>query len=489
MIDDNARREVTDPFAMLPEDCVLAPAASAQRGLWITQELDPTSPAYLIAHVFKICGELLVPALSSALDGLVARHETLRTSFLGFGDEIHQVIHAAVPPVLRIADAEDDRAVASAVERETATPFDLARPPLLRALLLRIDAVQHVLVIVLHHIVVEGVSVELLWDDLAVLYRSARDGGQAQLPELPLQYADFAAWEDAWLKTHDYQEQLDFWRRQLAGAPSAIDLPAAVSGTGPSWRGETHALHLSEEETTAAVELARRHQVTPFMVLLVVLSGVLHRWSGQPDVIVGTPVTLRDQPGLEGVVGVLINSVPLRLTWSDDPTGAVALDRARTVTGEAFARKRIPFDHLVTALPGLRQPGRNPIMQVMFAYQGEREAAESGLRLVGTSASRIEGCADTAKFDLSVDCVLSEGQLLCVFGWSNQRLDRKLAELLSEHFIAALRHLIARADARVGEWPLAANEPRASSWLAGFVGDGQVSWTNPAAKENGNEPR
>ncbi|HEY3748176.1 MAG TPA: condensation domain-containing protein [Pseudonocardiaceae bacterium] len=455
-------------FDALPDDCVVVPAGSAQRGLWLTQELDPASPAYLITNAFVIDGDLDVPALAAALDELVVRHESLRTGFLSVGNEIHQVIHETVPSVLRVADVTTDEDVAAAVERENSTPFDLARPPLLRVLLLRRAARRHALVVALHHIVVEGVSIELLWADLAVLYSAAVDGTPAGLPELPLRYADFAAWQDEWMRTDDYREQLGFWRDHLTGAPPAISMPEAAAD-GPSWQGGSHSVWLSEAGTASVAAFARRHDATSFMALLMVFSGVLHRWSAQPDVIVGTPVTLRDQPGLENVVGLLINSVPLRLTWGDDPTAADALRRVRIATAEAMAHKQVPFDHLVTALPELREPGRDPIMQVMFAYQDEL-GAETGLRLADTSIRPIPVRVRTAKFDLSLDCVIERRRLRCAFEWSDDRLDQGLVRLFADHFLLSLRHVLEHGQARVGEWPLA-DQPSTPDWLASFLGE------------------
>ncbi|MFD9698192.1 condensation domain-containing protein [Lentzea sp. NPDC059081] len=487
MTTDDTATGGASPFDDLPDDCVLVPAGSAQRGLWLTQALDPASPAYLITHAFELRGELDVAALAEALDGLVARHEALRTGFLGHGEEIHQVIHDVVPPVLRVENAADEETALAAIDRESGTPFDLTRPALLRVLVLRLGAGRHMLSVALHHIVVEGVSVELLWTELEVLYRAACVGAPALLPELPLQYADYAAWEHEWIAGTDYAGQLGFWREELAGAPAAIDLPAPAAGDRPSWQGGTHAVELTEAETASVLAFARDHQATPFMVLLMVFGGVLHRWSGQPDVVVGTPVTLRDRPGLEHVVGVLINSLPLRLRWQDNPTGATALDRVRETTGNALARKRVPFDHLVAALPGLRAPGRDPVMQVMFAYGAEDggAVAVNGLRLRGLAVSRLDLRAGTAKFDLSLDCVLTGGRLRCVLEWSDQRFDREFAEIFAEHLVVALRHVVAHDGDRVGDWPLPCeDEEQESDWPAGFLHEELTSWTVLATEGN-----
>jgi hypothetical protein len=437
----------------LPDDCVLVPAGSAQRGLWIIQELDSASSAYALGHAFELTGPLDTAALAAAFDDLVTRHETLRTCFRQWDDDLYQVIHADVPSVLsvqEVAAADVGRTIDEALD----TPFALDRTPLLRVRLLRVAPAHHVLVVVLHHIIVEGVSVGLLWDDLASRYSAHRDGLASTLPALPLQYADYASWERDWLDSPEYRVQLETWRERLAGAPAAIDLPRTTTGDGPAWQGGSLTTWLSPGLVGSLEKLAQEHRVTRLMVLLMVFAGVLHRWSGQSDVVVGMPVSLRDQPGLSTMVGLMINSVPVRTHWGDDPTATEALERTRQSTVDALANKLVPFDQLVGALPEHRAPGRSPVFQVMFAHQDDADQAADGPRLADVSVRRLPAHNDTAKFELSLDCLREDDRLRCEFEWSNQRLDHDLAELFATHFGNAVEHVAAHVDARVGEWPL-----------------------------------
>ena len=446
-------------LAGLPAEAELVPAGSAQRGLWLTQALDPTSPAYLVNHAFELVGDLNVPALTEAFDQLVARHEALRTGFVALNKDVHQVIHPRAVLTLPVEDVRDsadrDTAVAAAVAEVTGRPFDLTRPPLIRARLLCIDDGRHVLVVAVHHIVVDGTSMGVLWRELDALYRAVTSAGRSELPPLDIGYADFAAWEAGWLDTADYREQLAFWQATLDDAPAVIELPAHGSADGPGWRGGGLVVPLPVAETTALLELSRTHGVTPFMSLLLVFSGVLHRWTDQATVVVGSPVSIRDEPGLDNAVGMLVNTVPFRTEWGDDPTLAVALRRISAVTLDALARKFVPFDHIVAALPGLRVPGRAPVMQVMFGYASDQDSAAVDLRLGDLAVAPVRLPTSAAKFDLSLDCLLENGRLLCSFEWSDQVLSGHLGELFAGHFVAAIRHVLRHPESRVGEWVLA----------------------------------
>lgn len=454
----------------LSDDNVLVPAGSAQRGLWFAQELDPASAAYLLGHAFELTGTLDVAALSTAFDDVVARHESLRTGFRQWNDELYQVIHASVPPVLTIRDvAAGD--VVQAIEDELNIPFALDRPPLLRVRLLRVDRGCHVLIVVLHHIVADGVSVGLLWADLSACYLARRAGTAATLPELPLQYADFAGWEHDWRDSEQYRDHLDAWTKRLTGAPAAIDLPLGVADKVPAWQGGNLTRWLDADVSLAMDRFARQHRVTRLIALLTVFAGVLHRWAGQSDVVVGSPVSLRDQPGLDRVVGPMINSMALRTSWEDDPTATDAVGRVRLAVIDGLTHKQVPFDHLVGALPALRSSGRAPILQVMFAHQDDADHGNDCPILPGVSMRQLPARNNTAKFELSLDCLRDGDQLRCEFEWSGQRLDRELVELFAEHFGKAAEYMVQHANARVGEWPLHDSRPTDDDWLVKFVAE------------------
>jgi hypothetical protein len=440
------------------------PAQSAQRGLWLTQSLDPGSSAYLITHAFELEGALDAVALAQAVDGLIARHDSLRTSFEWRDDDLRMVVHPALSAGLRVEDltTEDDPETATAVvlDGESTTAFDLGRAPLIRFRLLRVRTDRHVFVLVVHHIVADGVSVEVLWRDLAAAYRTLCDGGDVEFAEPAVRFADVAAREHDWVGTPDYQAQLDFWRKRLHGAPAGIALPDRGTG-GPVWRGGQLVRWLSPADTDAVLAFSRSRRVTPYVTLLVVFCGVLHRWTGQSDIVVGSPVTMRDHEGFAEVVGMMANTVALRTAWGDDPTADEAFDRGLNAFAEALANRRVAFDHVVAALPELREAGRSPVVQVLFGY--EPAIGSAGPDLDAIVVRRLPVRAGTSKFELTLDCALVDGRLMCGYEWSDQRLDADLVELFAAHFTTSLRFVLDRPDARVGEWPLA---PEDEQWRA-----------------------
>ncbi len=435
------------------------PASSAQRGLWLTQMMDPTSPAYLIVHAYEISGPLDTAALCRAVDAVVARHDTLRSSFEHRDDELVVLVHPAHSLEIEVEDlsgSEDvDAALAQVLDAERGTPFDLSQAPLVRVRLLRTASQRHVLVLAVHHIAADGASVELMWHDLAESYEAAVNCADPRLAPPEASYGDFAAHEREWSRSPDYAEQLAYWTGQLRGA-TAIDLPVREDGDA-AWRGGLHTVRLSEEDTAALMRLTRERRVTPFITMLTIYAGVLHRWSGQSDVVVGSPVAVRDLPGASQVVGMLVNTVALRTVWDDDPTAETALDRVLTATAEGLGHRAVPFDQVVGALPAAREPGRAPVTQVLFGYATDNGA--DGLRLPGLQVRHLPAVVDTAKFELTLDCVLADGRMMCAFEWSEQRLDRELVDIFAEHFVAAARFVAAHPEARVGEWPLMPEEP------------------------------
>jgi Condensation domain len=313
---------------------------------------------------------------------------------------------------------------------------------------------------------VDGVSVEILWRELEVCYAALTEGRRPELPEIRLSYADFAAWEDEWLRGEEYQHQLNSLIERLRMIPPAIDLPVCGQSAGPYWRGGTHEFWIGEEDTAAALRWAAEMNVTPFTVLFLVYSGVLYRWTGQSDIVIGVPMSVRARAGLENMVGMLVNTVAVSVHWGDDPTAREALDRCGAAVAEALAARQVPFDRVAAALPRLRAAGRAPIVQVSFGYEDDRGPAAGGMRLEGTRVQVLPGTPETAKFDLSLDCRLIGGRVQCVLEWSGQRMDAELVETFATHLRAAIRQAPSRPDDRVGQWDLGLTPvATAPAWL------------------------
>lgn len=466
-------------------------AGSAQQGLWLTQQLDPASPAYHISHAFELIGPVDVDALEGALSFLVKRHEALRTSFVHRGNNLYQVIHPDHGPVLERAQADDD--LSAAILARQSAPFDLASAPLMRTTLWQQRQDHYYFAVTFHHIIADGVSVGILWRELSAVYAALRGGGMPDLPHIPLSYADFAAWQGKWLKTPEYQRALSYLTDRLSDGPAAIDLPvdSSASGTsaGAGWRGDSRGFEVSERDTASLLGLARTHGSTIFAAMLAVYSGVLYRWAGQADIIVGIPVSLRDQPSLAGVVGMFVNTVPIRVHWGDDPRADIALRRVSAAVAGALSARHVPFHHVTTALPANRTRRRSPIVQVMFSLEEDGQPAAAGPELVSVSVRPMACPARSAKFELSLDCLLAGGQLMCVLEYSDQRFDHVLARRFTDHLALAIRDVIGHPRHRVGEWPLHEPEPGFAPSATGLTDDDLTdeNWTGWSAGARGSD--
>ncbi|HLL45785.1 MAG TPA: condensation domain-containing protein, partial [Longimicrobiaceae bacterium] len=403
------RREQAEPAARpiaRRAEAGPAPLSFAQQRLWFIHQMDPESAAYNLAYPLRLRGTLDVGVLERSLDDLVARHETLRTVFPAQGGEPVQTVLAPSPQRIAVADlrrldGEPREAAARAlVAEETRRPFDLAAGPLLRVLLARLGDGEWVLCFTLHHVVGDGWSMGVLTREVNELYRAHSAGEPPRLPELPVQYADYAAWQRRAL-AGSLHEQVGWWRERLADAPPVLELPTdhprRAAGAAPAG---VHAFSLSADTSRALRELARGEGATPFMALLAAWQLLLARWSGQHDVSVGTAVAGRTRRETEGLIGIFVNTLVLRTDLSGDPSFRELLGRAREATLGAFAHQDVPFERLVEELAPERSLAHTPLFQVMFAMQ----TAERGeLRLGALALEPLPGGAPVALFDLSLD--------------------------------------------------------------------------------------
>jgi hypothetical protein len=383
------------------------PLSYAQERLWLTAQMAPESPAYHLPSALRLRGRLDPEALRRAVEQVLRRHEALRTRFPTVEGRPRQVVDPPPAWALPVEDLSGlgpaGRRTAAAAARVVATaPFDLAAGPLLRTRLLRLGEDDHLLLACLHHIVADGWSIVVLARELAALYPVVA-GGPCPLPELPVQYADFAAWQRDRLASPAAAAALDAWRRRLDGVPplrlpTDRPRPAAPSGRGGRVRFAVPArLH------DALAVLARRHDATVFMVTLAAFQALLGRLAAQDDFAVGTPAAGRGRPELEGLIGFFVNTLAVRAELGGDPTFAELLGRVRAAVLAALTEQEVPLQRLLEALGRGRDPGGRPLFQVMFALQERPEAAEAaGLRLPGLSLDlRALGTA-TAKYELTL---------------------------------------------------------------------------------------
>ncbi|WP_372088420.1 amino acid adenylation domain-containing protein (plasmid) [Tistrella mobilis] len=385
------------------------PASHGQQRLYLLQQMQPESPAWLMLFVLP-AGAVDARALRLALDRLSARHATLRTGFATTDDGIVQLVAAEAPPPLVVDDLRHrtdgmDEALRLA-RHEAATPFDLAAAPLFRARLIRVGDEESLLLLVLHHIVGDGWSSRILLAELATLYHAATEGRGDPLPPLPVSYADYARWQ----KGHDWQAALDGWRDRLAGAPDAIALPTdRPPRPDASGRGATVRRELPAEVLAGLSRVARRHNTGLAAVGLALFAAVLYRLSRQGDMVIGMGVAGRDRAETEGLIGFFVNVLPIRLQLDDDTGLGQLIDLTRDRLAEALDRRELPFDRLVRALAPGRAGGRQPLANVIFEYQrfDDVKAATTEAQLPppangGRLGSAVAGLVDaaTAKHDL-----------------------------------------------------------------------------------------
>ncbi|HEX7243080.1 MAG TPA: amino acid adenylation domain-containing protein, partial [Longimicrobiaceae bacterium] len=439
------------PLAPVPRGGPL-PASFAQQRLWFVQQMDPGSAAYNMPSALRLRGRLDVGALERAFSELARRHETLRTVFAVVDGEPVQVVREPSPVVLPVADLralppEGREAEALRLAREEALrPFDLGADALLRARLLRLGDDEWALLLVLHHVVSDGWSAGILVGELSALYAGS------PLPPLPVQYADYAAWQREYLSGETLERQLAWWRERLAGAPPLLELPVdRPRRLMPGAQGAHRAFALTPETTRALRELSRREGATLFMTLLAAWQLLLARWSGQDDVSVGTPVAGRDRVEVEGLIGFFVNTLVLRADLAGDPSFRAHLRRVREGTLGAYAHQEVPFEKLVEELAPERSLTHTPFFQVMFSFQNTEQGVLSlGELELEPLGSRVE----TARFDLSLG-VAEDGERL--FGWIMYRaelFDAATVDRMLGHYARLLESVAADDARRVLDYPL-----------------------------------
>ncbi|HEV2147240.1 MAG TPA: condensation domain-containing protein, partial [Longimicrobiaceae bacterium] len=441
------------------DDVYVLPTSFAQQRMWFLDRLSEGSGAYNTPIAVRLGGALDRGALTRALAGVVGRHEVLRTTFPTIDGEPVQVVAPAARvgwPVVdlsalpRAARAEEsERRIAEAAR----TRFDLARGPLLRTALLRLAPDEHVALCTLHHIVSDGWSLEVLVRELAEGYAAALERRPPSLPPLRIQYADYAAWQRRWMEGSGFRRQLDYWREKLSGAPAALDLPTDHPRPArSSFRGAARSFRIPAGLLAAVAQLARQQAATPMMGLLAAFKVLLARYTGQTDMVVGTPISNRNRAELEPLIGFFANTVVLRTDLSGSPTFREVLRRVRQTSLEAHAHQDVPFQKVVEALRPDTEPAGNPLFQVSFNHRPAEGPEE--VRIPGLTLRPLKGGYEAAKFDLQL--YLSEGAD-GVHGTMLYRTDLFEAatiERMLRHYERLLRAAVDAPDTAVGRLPL-----------------------------------
>ncbi|HEX5720801.1 MAG TPA: amino acid adenylation domain-containing protein [Thermoanaerobaculia bacterium] len=437
---------VPPPLLPMPRDREI-PLTFSQESLWFLYQLDPASPAYNVPATALVSGRLDPVALAETLTEIVRRHEALRTTFRTAGGRPVQEIHPSAPVPLPVIDLTGRPEEARRFARsEALRPFDLTRGPLLRARLVRLAEEEHLFLLTMHHAVSDEWSVAVLMREVGAIYT-----GAGELPELPVQVADYAVWQREWLRGEVLEARLAWWKERLAGAPPVIDLPLDRPRTAArTFRGERVPLDIPAEVTERLRQHGRERSASLFMVLLAGFQAWLSRLGAGEDLVTGVPVANRSHPGTEGLIGFFVNTLPLRADLSGDPSFGELVERTREVALGAFARQDLPFERLVQELRPERSLAYAPLFQVMFSLHNVPMPA---LELPGLAFRPWETDPGTAKFDLLLEMNEATG-LQGSLEHASDLFDRTTAERLAGHLRVLLEAAAESPDLPLSELPL-----------------------------------
>ncbi|WP_257450671.1 non-ribosomal peptide synthase/polyketide synthase, partial [Archangium lipolyticum] len=446
------------PLRALPRTGEVLPLSFGQERLWFLQQLEPDSPFYNVPAALRLSGPLDVKALERSLLEVRRRHEVLRITFRTDEQSTPQLVPGSEPMPWSLVDlshlptTERESQVLRMAEEESRRLFDLKQGALLRGVLLRLSDSEHVLLVTMHHTVSDGWSLGVLVREVAALYTAFSQEKPSPLPELAVQYADFAAWQRQWLRGETLQAHLGYWRQQLAGAPELLELPTdRPRPHTQSYRGAQHPLLLGQELTRAVRALALGEGVTPFMVLMATFQLLISRYSGQQDLSVGTPIAGRTRPELEELIGFFVNTLVMRTQLPPHLTFRELLARVREVAIGAYAHQDVPFEKLVEELKPARSLSYSPLFQVMFVLQ---QNPLPTISLPGLALRRMQIDSRTSQFDLSLSLIEEENGLTGWLSYSTDLFDASTAARLADHYRLLLEAAVAHPEQRIGTLPL-----------------------------------
>lgn len=445
------------------------PLSSAQHRLWFLDQLEPGHHAYNLAHAMEISGALDVEALRKSFDAMVGRHDILRTRFVDIDGTPYQQIDLPAQADWQLIDLShlptDQRAVEARqlVETESRKPFHLATGPLLRAKLVSLNAVNFILLITLHHIVSDGWSAEVLTNELGVFYNVFANNAPSTLAELGPQYAAFAVWQRESFARGALKSQIDYWKKQLTGAPPVLNLPTDYARPeADNYRGATETRRLPESVARRIKDLSRAQDATLFMTSLAAFNVMLARYSGETDIVVGTPIAGRTRVETEPLIGMFVNTLAMRVQAPPEQTVRELISSVREMSLRAYANQDVPFETLVSELQCDRSSGHHPIFQVMFALQNGRTPVP---QLGDLNIQALELHNDTTKFDLSLDVIDSGDDLTLAITYSSDLFAPESARCMLADFQLLLEAFTENSGRRLCELPALTWTPKQSAQL------------------------
>ena len=431
------------------------PLSFSQERMWFIDRLEGEKAPYIEHSALRIIGDLDLNALQRSLSEIVRRHEILRTSCQMLDGIPQQVIHSDVTLDIKLVDLqqysqiEKEKVLRQYLQQEANTPFNLETAPLIRCSLLQLSEPEYVLVLSMHHIVGDVWSAGIFIQELSSLYRAFIHGKLSPLPELPVQYADFAVWQRKLLHEGALATQLNYWLAQLANAPELLQLP--TDSPRPhlqTYQGNTQIFTLNNDLTQQLQALSRESDTTLFMTLYGAFATLLYRYSGQADILIGSPIANRNHSEIENLIGFFVNTLVLRTDFADNPSFKDLLARVKETTLQAYKHQNVPFEKIVDALQPQRSLSHSPLFQVFFVLQN---APKSKLELPGVTWNKLEIKNTTTKFDLSLSLTETEAGLLGEWEYNTDLFDRNTIESLAGNFQHLLEAIIKNPSQKVGE--------------------------------------
>lgn len=440
------------------------PLSFAQERLWFFDQLEPGNPFYNLCGAVRITGQLNAEALRQSIEKTIERHEILRTTFAAVEGQPVQVVAAAGDFQMSVIDlsgrspSEREAEVERLSALEARSPFDLTQNNLLRAQLLRLSETEHILLLSAHHIIFDGWSLGVFLRDLAAFYQAFSSNHLPSLSPLPIQYADFADWQRQQVQGEAFKTQLAYWKQQLSGSLPVLNLPTDFPRPAvQSYQGGRQSIELSESLTEALSQLSRQEGTTLFMTLLAAFKALLYRYTGQEDILVGSPIASRNRSEIETLIGFFVNTLVLRTDLTGNPTFQELLARIREVTLGAYAHQEVPFEKLVEELQPERNLSHSPLFQVMFAWQN---ASEFALELPGLSWKGQQVHAGTANFDLTLELEVTTTGIKGWFEYSVDLFEAATIARMASHFQNLLAGIAANPAARLSDLPFLAEAER-----------------------------
>ncbi|HXQ69970.1 MAG TPA: condensation domain-containing protein, partial [Pyrinomonadaceae bacterium] len=453
-----------------PQRTNVTPQSFAQRRLWILDKLQPGNPAYNIPQPMRFRGKLDVKVFERVLNEIVRRHESLRTRFSATAEAPVQIVAPFSQFTLPLVDVthlpEDEREQAARKlgNQDAHQPFDLSKAPLWRAQLVRLAEEDHVFLFTIHHIVTDAWSLSVFLKEIVQLYKAFSAGQDSPLPELPIQYADYSIWQSERLQGEVLERQLAYWKKNLAGAPALLELPTdRVRPPVQSYYGTRTVVHLGKELSEALVEFSRQQGVTLFMTLLAGFKVLLHRYSGQTDIVVGSPVANRNSTDVEKLIGFFVNTVAIRTDLSSNPTFTDFLKQVREVSLAAFSHQDVPFERVVEELMPERNLNHSPLFQTVFALQNIRLAPWA---LPELEFSSIDLDSGHSKFDLALTLANSDHGIWGRVEYNTDLFDEQTIKRMMGHLQELLGSVCAGSAQQVRALPLLSRTERRQ--LAGW---------------------